>query len=57
MYLKLGTPGHLISAQFSQSKNVRITFWEKATLLWPRNYPHFRIGPVDFLPSLLGFIS
>lgn len=33
MYLKLGTLGHLISAEFSQSKNVRIIFWEKATVV------------------------
>lgn len=41
MYLKLGTPGH--SIEVSQSRNVRITFWEKVTLLWPRNYPHLRM--------------
>lgn len=47
MYLKLSTPEHLI--EVSQRRNVRITFWEKATLFWPRSYPHLGMGPVGSL--------
>lgn len=51
--LGLATPGHLISAGFSQNRSFKIIFQKKATPLWPWNYPGFGTGLVVLFPQSL----